>query len=163
MRTAWGVFKAIRMSGIDDRDDFYQFWYQAVDLQSGEVPLESWKAMRVPITLAQNLSVVGGNLILTTQRLIFEPGSNQRAAFGRRGSKFVINTLAAMQDRVSPRAPLAVPLQGLRVEPRSGAKHALAVSGSDGVTVELYFGLTTVGRGDAGRRDEVLARLLAAT
>jgi hypothetical protein len=108
MHTAWGVFKAVRMSGVDDRGEFYQFWYMAVDLQPGEMPLESWKAMRVPTTRAQHLAVVGGNLILTTHRVLFKPYASQRAAFGPHGIKLIANTMASLQDRISPRTPTAV-------------------------------------------------------
>ncbi len=94
--------------------------------------------MRVPTSTAGQFFVVAGNLILTTQRLIFEPYRNQRAAFGQHGSKQTINLLAKLSDRIAPRVPIAVSLDDL----------------------DFFFGRTTVGRGDAARRDAVLARTL---
>jgi hypothetical protein len=165
MHTAWGVFKAYRMSGIEDRGEFYQAWYMAVDLQPGEVPLKSWKAMVVPATRARQLAVVGGNLILTSHRVLFEPYASQRSAFGVHGTKLITNTMAGLQDRISPRASIAMSRKGLRVEARDEGKHALVLSSPSGPSVDFYFpggtNPTVFGRGDANTRDQVLTRLQA--
>jgi hypothetical protein len=165
MHTAWGVFKAVRMSGIDDRGEFYQFWYMAVDLQPGEIPLDSWKAARVPTTRAQHFAVVGGNLILTNDRVLFEPYASQRAAFGPHGIKLIANTMAAVQDRISPRACVAVSRSGLRMEPKNEGKYTLELTSPDGGAFDFYFprnsSLTAFARGDVNLRDEVLRRLNA--
>jgi hypothetical protein len=160
MRTAWGVFKAARMTGLDDRGDFYRFWYHAVDLGPDEEALESWKAMRVPGSTAEQFFVVGGNLILTTRRLVFEPYRNHRAAFGQHGSKQMVNLLAAFSDRVAPRAPISISLDELLAEARHDRKVAVRVGDRDGTKAEFFFGATTITRGDMARRDAVLASIL---
>jgi hypothetical protein len=169
MPTVWGGFKATGMSGLEDRGDLYRFWYNAVELPSDEMPVDSWKTVRVPIGRIQNFAVVWGNLVLTTGRLIFEPMSSKRAAFGDNGRKLLINTVAGLQDRISPRSSFAVPLTGLRVAAHDEDKHALAVNSPYGSTMEFYFGIPALGfgirafgRGDAGIRGQVLARLIAA-
>jgi hypothetical protein len=150
----------MRMTGIDDRGDFYRFWYHTVDLTSGEEPLESWKAMRVPTSMAEQFYGVAGNLIVTTQRLIFEPYRNHRVAFGRHGSKMMINGLASLSDRIGRPAPITVSLDDLSVQVQDDSKFSMQVSARDAVKVAFFFGRTTVGRGDAARRDAVLARIL---
>ncbi len=116
--------------------------------------------MRVPTSTAGQFFVVAGNLILTTQRLIFEPYRNQRAAFGQHGSKQTINLLAKLSDRIAPRVPIAVSLDDLSVQAQDDNKLAMRVSDRDGAKADFFFGRTTVGRGDAARRDAVLARTL---
>jgi hypothetical protein len=161
MRTAWGVFKAVQLTGMEDRDDFYRFWYNAVDLEPAEPILSSWKVM---IESGGVLGAIAGNLLLTDRRLILEPMSSKRAAYAPHGMKFVINGLAKMQERKAPPMSRASLLTQLTAAPGNGKKATLAVTDSDG-TVAFLFSVTRVpiGTGHVERRDEALARIRAAS
>jgi hypothetical protein len=162
MRTAWGVFKAMKMTGIEDRGDFYRFWYNTVDLQPGEKLLASWKVI---VELGGPFGALAGNLLLTDRRLILEPMSAKRAAYAPHGMKFVINGLASLTERKAPPIPTARHLADLTIVSRDGNRKAtLAVTGSDGRTVEYFFSQVRIptGTGHVQRRDEALNRIRAA-
>jgi hypothetical protein len=107
VRSAWGVFKARRIRGVDDRGDFYRFWYHSWELEQGENPLKGWWAMPVVDSAIATVFQAGGNLVLTDRRLLWEPITNGRAVYGRHGLKLLVNIVARAQDAVSPRTPLA--------------------------------------------------------
>jgi hypothetical protein len=153
MRTAWGVFKARRMNGKDDRGDFYKFWYDTATLEPGEQILASWKVLastgnfglewRGFIETAQSgLGAIWGNLLLTNRRLILEPLSDgKRLAVGAHGIKFVANKMSEYLERKTPAAATAVQLAEITIEPRDeGEKITLLVRGPNGTAEYAFVG-----------------------
>lgn len=161
MRTAWGMFRALRMTGLDDRGDFYQFWYAFVELESGEQLLSSWRAFRDP----RNLLGGGGNLILSNRRLIYEPVRNFKAAHGEYGTKLVINALARHLDRKGTATPFAIPLGDVRQVTATGTNwmSTLTIADRTGASAEFLVSPTRPPVGSRHRelRDEALARISA--
>lgn len=161
MRTAWGMFRALRMTGLDDRGDFYQFWYAFVELEPGEQLVKSWRAFRDP----RNLLGGGGNLILSNRRLIYEPVRNLQAAHGQYGTKLVINALARHLDKKGTATPFAIPFGDLRQVTATGTSwmSTLTITDRTGASAEFLVSPTRPPVGSRHRvlRDEAIARISA--
>jgi hypothetical protein len=133
MRSAWGVFKATRMSGIDGRTDSYEAWYHTARLEFGEELLRSWNAYAVPLS-GRTVGTWGtayGKLLLSTRRVLFEPMRNPRPVAGpahARFAKHLVTALAWNGDRTTERlgGPMGLPLQTVaRVEADDSTKWSL--------------------------------------
>jgi hypothetical protein len=163
MRTAWGVFRAARMTGLDDRDDSYRFWYAAVDLQPGEHPVASWKVIRDPRSV---MGAGAGNLILSDLRLIYEPMRNQRAAWGPHGVKPAVNLLSRYFDSRGTALPFALPLTDIARVAATGTERmgTLTVVDRAGATAEFLTSRIRPPVGSRHRevRDEALTRISGA-
>jgi hypothetical protein len=128
MRTAWGVFRAVKMTGVDDRGDFYQFWYATVDLEEGERLVAGWKAVLGPRSW---FGAQGGNLLVSDRRLIFEPYSSKRAAYAPHGMKIVINGMAKLAERKALPIPVAVALSDISAVERTGSESMSTLTVTD--------------------------------
>jgi hypothetical protein len=128
MRTAWGVFRAVKMTGVDDRGDFYQFWYATVDLEEGERLVAGWKAVLGPRSW---FGAQGGNLLVSDRRLIFEPYSSKRAAYAPHGMKIVINGMAKLAERKALPIPVAVALSDISAVERTGTESMSTLTVTD--------------------------------
>lgn len=160
MASMWGIVKARKMRGVDDRGATYQFWYLARELAADESPLAGWWAIAVRESKVAAFVQTGGNLVLTDRRLLWEPlRSDHRPVYGEHGVKTLVNAVGKVQDRVAPAMPLEWPLGGLHVEPADGAKVAVRVSGIDAPTGEFYFASGPALRGSAERRREFIQRI----
>lgn len=72
VRSAWGVFKARGMRGVDDRQQFYRSWYRAWDMQPQETPLKGWWAIPMAESKISGLFQAGG---ISSSRVIGSCGN----------------------------------------------------------------------------------------
>lgn len=160
MRTAWGLFRAVKMTGVDDRGDLYQFWYATADLATGERLVAGWKAVLRPRSW---LEALGGNLLLSDRRLIFEPYSSKRAAYAPHGMKIPINGIAKLLERKAPPVPFAVDLSNISAIKRTGSEtiSTLTVTDRSGNAWEFLLSATRppIGAGHRQRREEAVLRI----
>lgn len=160
MRSAWGVFRAIKMTGLDDRGGFYQFWYATVDLVPGERLVAAWKAIRTP---ASWMGAAFGNLLISDRRLIFEPYSSKRAAYAPHGMKIAINSFAKLAEQKAPPIARAIAFPELAAIRRTSTRgmSTLTVVDSRGEVSEFLLSATRppIGTGHQQRRDEAALRI----
>jgi hypothetical protein len=163
LRTAWGAFRAIRMTGVDDRGDFYRFWYATVDLEDGERLVAGWKAVLGPRSW---FGALWGNLLVSDRRLIFEPYSSKRVAYAPHGMKLVINGMAKLAERKAPPIPVAVALSDISTVERTGTESMSTLTVTDrwGNAREFLLSATRppIGAGHQQRRDAAALRIGAA-
>lgn len=160
VRSAWGVFKARGMRGVDDRGDFYRFWYHAWEPEPPESPLNGWWAIRYAESGLAALFPAGGNLVLTDRRLLWEPMTNGRAVYGPHGIKATANLLARAQDAVSPRTPLMWRLDRLVLQADAGRKAAVWIVADDhSPRVGFYFARGPMFSGSREERADFMARV----
>jgi len=139
VRSAWTVFKARQMRGAEDRGDLYRFWYHSWQLQPGENPLKGWWAIKVVESGVAKVFPVGGNLVVTDQRLLWEPMRNGRASYGPHGIKLIVNLAARAQDAMSPRVPLAWPLNQFTLETSESRQAPVWIVPSGDARTGFYF------------------------
>lgn len=147
------------------RDDAYREKYEALPLDPAEVARYSHVAAR----FASELKSVGGNLVITNQRLLFEPVKTSRAT-GLLATVFKTAKLGSVGDEIEGvgRWPLLKPW----AVPLSEVVSAEAIGDSDRLRVSLRSNESVVFRVAASRwtprfvrskniaaRDEVLSQL----
>ncbi len=162
MHTLWGVFKAVKMTGMTDRGGFYKFWYNTADLDSGEYYIASWKAF-VPRGRF-NAMDSAGNLLLTNRRLILEPYSQKRTGYGLHGSKIVVNSILAFTERKRSYNPAAWPLTKIEATPGDDSQKGRLVITEGIYTVEFLLSTYRFpsGEGHVKRRDEAANKIRSA-
>lgn len=156
------MFKARGMRGVDDRQEFYRFWYNAWDMQSQEAPLKGWWAIPMAESKISGLFQAGGNLVLTSKRLLWEPMTGtRRAVYAPYGMKIAINLMAKAQEAVSPRVALMWQLDGLTLDRSDGSKIAVFVSVTGDDRVGFYFAIGPLQRGSELERKEFIETVTA--
>jgi hypothetical protein len=153
---------------MEPRDDSYREQYESLPLEEGEIVSYAHLGARY----ASELKTVGGNLVLTNQRLLFEPLKTSGAT-GLLSTLFKTAKLAPIGDEIDAlgRWPLLKPWSTRLAELAS----AEPIGDSDRVRVSLKSGESMVFRIAAGRwtprfakgkniaaRDQVLGQLRAA-
>ena len=159
-RSAWGVLKARGMRGVDDRGEFYRFWYHSWEIERPETPLQGWWAMPLPESRLATMFQIGGNLVLTNRRLLWEPMTGGRAVSG--DAKKAINIIARAQESISPRRPAAWQLGQVRLT-EADRRNSVLLGGDDdgGPGRAFYFAQSSAFGGSRDERTDFVTRVLA--
>ena len=167
------------LDGLSDRDGVYAEFWLRVALESGEQRVASWLVRDVPEGSGQwrSSNAVTGNLILTNQRVLWEPYQPGKAEEGdddyRRGQ--ILNLITAISTRGQRFEPGAIALSSIssaRALPRgTGGRRGIGapmkiVTGSDQLILTVlgrFFAPIPmrVDRDDQARADAV-AKIAAA-
>ena len=159
-KSAWGAIKARTMRGVDDRSDFYRFWYCAWELESWEEPVKGWWAIPVPRSRLAAFFQSGGNLVLTSKRLLWEPlATNVRSAYGPHGRKTIVNVIARAQDAAAPATPLEWRLDRLNLKTSENGKIAVWPIAEESPSVGFFFGRSVLYSGSRDERTDFVTRV----
>jgi hypothetical protein len=162
IRSAWGIFKARAMRGTDDRSAFYRIWYRAWELESQEEPVKGWWAVPVPRSRLAAMFQSGGNLVLTTRRLLWEPmTTSSRSAYGPHGQKVTVNLIAKAQDAAAPATPFEWGLYRLNLKTSENGKVAVWPTAEGSPPIGFFFGRSVIYRGSLEERTDFVTRVRA--
>jgi hypothetical protein len=162
IRSAWGIIKARTMRGVDDRSDFYRFWYRAWELEPRENPVKGWWAIPIPKSRLAAGFQSGGNLVLTNKRLLWEPMATKvRSAFGPHGRKMIVNLIARAQDAAAPAMPLEWRLDHLDLKTSEDRKVAVWPIAEGSPPVGFFFGRSILYRGSEDERADFVTQVRA--
>jgi hypothetical protein len=173
------ILGPIARDGLEKRDRVYVGNFVVIPLAPGEERVASWMARDVPegVSWYAANAAVAGNLILTSNRLLFEPHVPPKFGW-KTAHKGAGNLLVRLNTRGHRYEPLAVYLASVRsveaheLDDLQGAGAPLKVVTDDGGERRLrilrrsflrpVFAQAWVNERDLAARDDALARLSAA-